>query len=429
MTRCVATVDYPRNRVENDVGRTSSASAGPNLPVFVATDQRFVEHRGMIYAVAAGDYSFWTRYLDVFSAVNVVARIETVQDLPSGYARADGANVSFLGLPYYVGPRQAMARARGLVTMTRKVASQQGAYILRVPGLIGMLLYLWLRIKKRPFAVEVVGDPQDSLSPMALRNLGGALYRPLAVLLLKLQCRHASCAAYVTAETLQRRYPPGGQVTTHYSSVELTEEWLTRPEGVPATPSGTAGVTRPGRLIFIGSFAQRYKGLHVLLQAIRLCCQEGMQLELEVLGDGAFRPEYEQLAARLGLNDHARFLGYVPPGRSVQNRLLVSDLFVMPSLVEGLPRAMLEAMACGLACVGSRVGGIPELLPAEDMVPPNDPVALARKIQEMMASPDRISAAGQRNRATAQEYATSILRARRNAFYQEVHRIASSSSV
>ena len=182
-------------------------------------------------------------------------------------------------------------------------------------------------------------------------------------------------------------------------------------------------ITRIPRIIFVGSLSQRYKGLHVLLQALKACRLQNIVLNLEVLGDGIYRSYYELMAYQLGLDEVVVFRGYVKQGKEVFNLLYNSDLFVMPSLVEGLPRAMIEAMACGLPCIGSRIGGIPELLSVEDMVPPGDSQALAKAIIAMLNNPDRMELAGQRNREVAMEYGSDVLRSRRQRFYDYVRDI------
>ena len=88
----------------------------------------------------------------------------------------------------------------------------------------------------------------------------------------------------------------------------------------------------------------------------------------------------------------------------MQSALGRADLFVLPSLTEGLPRALLEAMARGLAAVGTAVGGIPELLPPDCLVPPRNAAALARLVREVMTKPDTLEAMAQRNQAVARMY-------------------------
>ena len=81
---------------------------------------------------------------------------------------------------------------------------------------------------------------------------------------------------------------------------------------------------------------------------------------------------------------------------------------------------MIEAMARALPCIGSTVGGIPELLPPEDMVFPGDAGALARKIREVVTDPARMARMSARNLKMAREYRGEILRERRIAFYRYV---------
>ncbi|MEO1187019.1 MAG: glycosyltransferase, partial [Cyanobacteria bacterium J06636_27] len=87
---------------------------------------------------------------------------------------------------------------------------------------------------------------------------------------------------------------------------------------------------------------------------------------------------------------------------------------------EGLPRAMIEAMARGLPCIGSTVGGIPELLPSEDMVTPGDINALAQKIRQVVTNPERMASMSVRNLEKAKNYQDVVLQKRRIAFYSHV---------
>jgi glycosyltransferase involved in cell wall biosynthesis len=137
-------------------------------------------------------------------------------------------------------------------------------------------------------------------------------------------------------------------------------------------------------------------------------------------GDGKHRPELQARAAALGLGNDVVFHGRLPAGERVRALLDQADAFVLPSRAEGLPRAMIEAMARALPCIGSTVGGIPELLPPEDLVPPGDAAALARKIREVLTDPERLAQMSARNVQKAKEYSEDVLRARRLAFYRQV---------
>jgi glycosyltransferase involved in cell wall biosynthesis len=382
---------------------------------------------GCIYVQSPLDYAFWRRYLEVFEEVAVLARVGEGGEALAPEARADGQRVTFWPLPDYLGPWQYLRRLRALKARVRKAVRACDAYILRVPGLVGRLA--WFEIKRlgRPYAVEVVGDPWDVLAPGSMPGPFRPLYRRITASSLRKQCRGASATAYVTSEALQRRYPPGNNTfATHYSSVELSGAFTSpdhitqRTNRLQELVGGSGGSARPIRLGFVGSLAQLYKGPDTLLHAASLCLRQGIALEVSLVGDGRYRAAMEDFARRLGVDKQACFLGHLPPGQAVYEFLDKIDLFVMPSRQEGLPRAMIEAMARGCPCIGSRVGGIPELLANDDMVPPDDPEALAARIAEVASDPERMFQMARRNLEKAQEYRPEVLAARRTAFYRSV---------
>jgi glycosyltransferase involved in cell wall biosynthesis len=233
---------------------------------------------------------------------------------------------------------------------------------------------------------------------------------------LRNQCRHAAAAAYVTAHALQQRYPPGPDTwSTHFSDVEV--------EGFLGQQPRAAAAKSAWQLVTVGSLAHLYKGVDTLLDALAGCRRSGLDLRLSVVGGGQHLEELRRRAAGLGVLQHVLFRGQVASREELAAELDRADLFVLPSRQEGLPRALLEAMARGLPCIGSDVGGIPELLPAADLTPANQPVALSRKIAEVLQSPSRLAAMSQRNLTTAQGYSEGELGQRRTAFYQRVRAV------
>src|SRR5690606_12476224 len=112
-------------------------------------------------------------------------------------------------------------------------------------------------------------------------------------------------------------------------------------------------------------------------------------IRLRVVGDGRYREILENLARQLGVWDNVAFVGRLPAAE-VRRELDNADLFVLASRTEGLPRAMIEAMARGLPCLGTRVGGIPELLPDDCLVPPDSPDELAGRIACIVENPEHM---------------------------------------
>jgi glycosyltransferase involved in cell wall biosynthesis len=170
----------------------------------------------------------------------------------------------------------------------------------------------------------------------------------------------------------------------------------------------------------VGTLSELYKAPDVLIQAFAACRRHGLNAELKLLGGGRQTPLLQKLASELLVADHVHFLGSLPGGDAVREQLDGADLFVLPSRQEGLPRAMIEAMARALPCIGSTVGGIPELLEPPYLVPPNDVESLTEKIMRLASHPSEMAAASARNLEKAREYSEEILAKRRVAFYQHV---------
>lgn len=189
------------------------------------------------------------------------------------------------------------------------------------------------------------------------------------------------------------------------------------------TPRQFSLMKHPIKIITVGSMGHLYKAQDILIKAMALCVAKGFDLQLILVGDGRYRSLLERQVAELGLSKSIGFVGQITFGSKYLDKLDKADLFVLPSRQEGLPRAMVEAMARGLPCIGSTVGGIPELLPSEDLVPPDDAPALARKIMEVVGDKERLTRMSCRNWEKAKEYHNDALQARRVEFYDKVKQI------
>jgi glycosyltransferase involved in cell wall biosynthesis len=169
------------------------------------------------------------------------------------------------------------------------------------------------------------------------------------------------------------------------------------PEDPPPRPAGR------GRLVIVAQLVHR-KGVDVALRAVAAAARDHPQLALTVVGDGPERASLERLAAELGVAERVRFTGALP---APEAELRAADLFVLPSRLDNLPMALLEAMAAGLPVVASRVGGVPDaVLPGTTglLVPPDDPAALAAAVSALVADPARAAALGAAAHALARRH-------------------------
>lgn len=146
------------------------------------------------------------------------------------------------------------------------------------------------------------------------------------------------------------------------------------------------------------------KGHRHLIDAVKILRATVPEAFFLLLGDGGLRGELEREVVRLGLSPKFGFAGAVDDVRAI---LPACDLFVLPSLWEGMPVALIEAMAAGLPCIATKVAGVPEVI--EDgvsgaLVPPGDSVALASRIEELLVSPEKRSQLGRAAKVRAMRH-------------------------
>jgi len=114
------------------------------------------------------------------------------------------------------------------------------------------------------------------------------------------------------------------------------------------------------RILFVGRF-NPVKGIQYLVRAMKIVCEVLPDAKLILVGDGEERENLEHLTNSLGIRDRVDFVGMIPHEK-IPDYLCQADIFVLPSLSEGFPLVILEAMACGLPIVATRVGGVPDII-------------------------------------------------------------------
>ena len=399
--------------------------------VVVALDDHFLRTPdGNVWTQSVMPYRFWQRYLDVFEGVRVVARVRDVPAPPTDYLRVDGPCFSIAAVPDYRGPWQYLRHRKGILEHVEDVVEPGDAVILRVPSQVSTCVHSRLRRSGHPYGVEVLGDPWDVFAPGAVQHPLRPLFRLYGTCVLKSQCANAHAAAYVTERALQKRYPrhrnrveglplaPDGRVATSPTMSIGISDVILPSAAVVSEARSYRTLPDPLSLVFVGTMAQLYKAPDILIQAVARTIRSGVDLRLVLVGDGRYRPQLELLARQLGICDRVLFRGQLTTGAAVREKLDQADLFVLPSHQEGLPRAMVEAMARAMPCIGSSVGGIPELLASEDLVPPGNAAALAEKIIEVATNPGRMRAMSLRNLERARDFQDHVLQTRRVEFYR-----------
>lgn len=384
------------------------------MKAIITLEHRFYSYKGELYTLGAFDQKFWKRYLDIFSEVLIVARVRPLLKLEGNEIRVSSDRIKFYELDSYIGAKQGFMKLPSLKRKLNLLAdTNQGAYILRIGSPIADLLVPILKKRSIPYAVEVVGDPWDVFAKGAISHPVRPLLRLYFAYKLKKQCAGAKFSSYVTEHALQKRYPPRNSVKTiNASSINLSKDFLFE--------NKTFG-RDDFDWVFVGTLEQFQKAPDILIRSFKILLNKHPRARLNFVGDGRKRLVLEELAISLGVQDSIYFHGSVASSEQVREFLVSSPFFVLPSRGEGLPRAMIEAMACSCLCVGSDIGGIRELIDAEWIAPVNDVEQLAQKMIKIMdQSVEQKNIISSRNFHKAKDYLGDKLENRRKDFYLSI---------
>ncbi|MFW3170393.1 glycosyltransferase family 4 protein [Geodermatophilus sp. CPCC 206100] len=381
--------------------RSGEETGRPTLSLFVEARFARDETGGWGAMDPTSGAGTWRRYARGGVALRLVARAKRRTE--PGLAALDGT-ATVAPLPYYLGLRGLVpALPRLAAAITGEVARAE-VVLLRLPGVVPLLAAAACRLLRRTYSVEVVGDPVAVLTSGALGRPGRAL-APLARWQMRTAVGGAAAALYVTGSTLQCSYPHrAGAVAVSVSGARLGDDAF--------RDGGRRWQPGPVRILTIGSQELPYKGHDVLLRALHRMRVDGVDARAVIVGGGRTHAQLVDLAESLGVGDAVVFTGAVHDRSRLLELLDEASLFALPSLTEGLPRALLEAMARALPAVGSDVGGIPELLDGRWLVPAGDPSALAGAMTALAADRSEWEAQSLRNLRTARRYSSDVLDAR-----------------
>ena len=159
------------------------------------------------------------------------------------------------------------------------------------------------------------------------------------------------------------------------------------------------------------------KGLEYLLEAVKRLRSEGYDVRLTIVGDGPLRQKLEQRVCCLEIDQYVAFEGHIPFGSELLDRYRSADVFVQPSLSEGVPKTITEAMASSLPVVATDVGGVSDIISHKNtgiLIQPQSSKEIATGIKRILDAPDlreRIATNGYElaNQHTVEKQATMMV--------------------
>lgn len=379
---------------------------------------------GAVYSFGAFPSALWQeRFLPHFSSLTVIGREKPFDPSHARMAiRSDTPGVSFRLLDNINRPMARLLEAKPIINAIRDELTHANVIIIRGPSEFGLIAAKESKravikinaeqaretLIKRPIVCEVTGCAFDNLwhHSQGFKSLTSKLYAPVKTFRVRQMVNNADHVTYVTKSFLQKRYPTRGTIA-NASNVNIE------------TPSSDAlqkrisKIEKQTSIIFgmIGNYENNLKGLPTALLALSSIRDVLPNFEFRVLGHGspALYAEYDFVKFYEPVNDPA----------AVVNFLDEINIYLQPSMHEGLPRALIEAMSRACPALGSNAGGIPELLDPASIHKRGNVAQLAKQILNL-TKPALQKKQAQRNFETAKEYSRDILVPIRKKFWSDV---------
>ena len=304
-----------------------------------------------------------------------------------------------------------------------------GRRLASVSGLFGLLRLCRLILDFRPHVVHGYLFGPNLYAALAGRLTGvpavviakrnvDAFETPRQVAVQRLSHRlatHVTAVSHAVAETAVALGAARERVTVIPNGVDLSRFVPSPPDRSRIGLNGTGVVVGS-----VGCLAPR-KDHATLLEALALLAGRGCHFRAVLVGEGPERPGLEARARDLGLEGRVGFLG---ERNDVERLLPGMDVFVLSSREEGIPNALLEAMAAGRPSVATDVGGTSEVMTGGEtgwLVPPGSPELLAGALEDAIARPDEARRRGEAARQRAFEsFGIDRMVRRHEEFYRRV---------
>lgn len=377
------------------------------MKVLVVTNQLIKEENG--------------RYFCIENVLDILKRFATLGELSICACKYSGksSNVLESSLAEVVAPENIHFVNKNLVktdSASRKVIEKCVESVDLVVGYLpssnGAAARCIAHKHGKKFLAYVVGCPWDSLWN---HGLMGKVVAPIKFFTTRHCIKKSDFSLYVTEHFLQKRYPCLG-LTCGCSDVkipELEESVLENRLQRLAKLNSSSQI----ELVTIANYSVRYKGQHFVIQALANLKKQGYcNFHYHLIGGGD-KSWLENLAKKLGVSDLVQFEGMVPHSQ-IFKYLDKMHVYLQPSLQEGLPRSVVEAMSRGLLCICANTAAMPEMVEPEYVVERKSVEDIERALQKVTAGVLKKQAV--RNFNEAKQYTESVLDKKRNEFFAKI---------
>lgn len=313
------------------------------------------------YGMTLNNDFFKERYLKIFDKLVVSTRMKNIElnkgDI-SGYKIVNSDKVLVKPVLSYNSIPDVIINRNKILEELEKLVNEVDSVIIRMPSVLGILASKICKKKNKKYLIEMVACPWDGY--INHESKFGKIVAPFMWFYTKKVVYDSKNVLYVTNDFLQKRYPTKGH-TCACSDVILRKidrsSLINRFHKIEKTDFKNFSIGT------VANVELKYKGHEYVFKAIAKLKKKDINCIYYLIGNGDNK-RLRNLAKKLKISDNIIFVGSLT-NKDVLKFLEKIDVYIQPSLQEGLPRALIEAMSVGVPVVASNAGGIPELIDNE----------------------------------------------------------------
>lgn len=354
---------------------------------------------------------FKQRYLPMFDEMIISTRVKNKDKSNNkGYKITNGKNITVRPIRNYKDIPDAIKNRKKIIDEVDGVVKDVDCLIVRMPSILGMFAIQGANKYQKKVVVEMVACAWDGYMNHA--RLGGKILAPIMFLLTKKYIRKSPYVIYVTDEFLQKRYPNKHHNIGCSDVVieNIDEDYISNKSEYLKHVD-----CKKLKIVTVASVQLKYKGQEYVMKAISKLKKYGYNIHYFLIGGGD-NTRLKKFAKKYNVEENVVFMGSFPHDE-IFNLLSEMDLYIQPSLQEGLPRAMIEAMSVGMPIIGSNAGGIPELIDKNCIFKKknvNEIMSIIKKIDN-----EFLVNQSQKNYLNSKKFDKNSLNNKRNEFYKE----------
>ena len=376
------------------------------MSVVVATDVCILEYEGKYYFQNAFG-TILSRYFASFGKISLVCRIQQINHLNSNLICV----TNLIDDSLFLNTFKDILKKDTLVRLT-KLLSNTSLCIVRQPSVIGCVVF---ELAHKSGNFILAENMCDAFESYWTHSLFGKIVAPWMYFWTKRIFHNTDYALYVTNFFLQKRYPcvcPSISAS-NVDIVNLDSSIISRRLSKIKSMN-----PRQIKVMTIANVDNRSKGQVYFIRAIPLLEKLGFNIRYFLVGGGD-QQYLKDVAEKLGVSNNVEFLGKLSHNE-VMLALDEIDIYVHPSLQEGLPRAVIEAMSRGCPCIGANTAGIPELIDRTCIFKKHSSRDIVRVFNEIVSS-DQLFILAEKNFKNAENYLSESLDKKRQRFFSMIY--------